>query len=158
MDGLHLNFLCLLLFYLWMEFKKKKHVRLGEGLVTLLLMLCGSHFGQESEKNYTCCNTDTELRVFWQGLASGRKHVWSSASVSPAPSERANHTEECTVLWILFWCQKSELKCFHLVRYTALFQKVFFFPFWLFSRNFRDLKTFKQKLFPSIIIISGQRE
>lgn len=31
--------------------------------MTLLLMLCGSHFGQESEKIRTCCNTDVELRV-----------------------------------------------------------------------------------------------
>lgn len=36
---------------------------LDKGLVTLLLMLRGSHFGQESEDIYTHCNTDTELHA-----------------------------------------------------------------------------------------------
>lgn len=61
--ALEFSLLTLVLFVDGIYFFKKSTWGLGEGLVTLLLMLRGSHFGQESEKICTCCSTATELRL-----------------------------------------------------------------------------------------------
>lgn len=134
--------------------EKKRHTGLGEGLVTLLLMLRGRHFGQESERIRPCCTSDTELTVCLAS-ASLQRNTKRKFSFSLLVQQQLmrEHTRINYVLWIVFWCGKSGFRCFHSVNTLFSLEKWAFLLWWIW-------KIWKkpQRLFSSIAILSGERK